>query len=85
MACVNQTRPHYVNQMGKTQSNYLAERHGRGTAWEQHGNRMVCVNPPLMCCCVAVSKNESIVLFVLTLFIWNVYVFVAGMVHLLQV
>jgi hypothetical protein len=33
MACVNQTRPHYVNQMGKTQSNDLAERHGRGTAW----------------------------------------------------
>jgi hypothetical protein len=49
MACVNQTRPHCVNQMGKTQSNDLAERHGRGTAgdqqgngrgtaWEQHGN-----------------------------------------------
>jgi hypothetical protein len=37
MACVNQTRPHYVNQIGKTQSNDLAERHGRGTAWERHG------------------------------------------------
>jgi hypothetical protein len=37
MACVNQTRPHWVNQMGKTQSKSLAERHGRGTAWEQHG------------------------------------------------
>jgi hypothetical protein len=37
MACVNQTRPHYVNQMGKTQSNDLAERHGRGPAWERHG------------------------------------------------
>jgi hypothetical protein len=47
MACVNQTRPHYVNQMEKTQSNDLAERHGRGTAWEQHGNGMVGVNPPL--------------------------------------
>jgi hypothetical protein len=33
MACVNQTRPHCVNQMGKTQSKPLAERHGRGTAW----------------------------------------------------
>jgi hypothetical protein len=32
MACVNQTRPHCVNQMGKTQSKPLAERHGRGTA-----------------------------------------------------
>jgi hypothetical protein len=37
MVCVNQTRPHNVNQMGKTQSNDLVERHGRGTAWEWHG------------------------------------------------
>jgi hypothetical protein len=28
MACVNKTRPHYVNQMGKTQSKPLTERHG---------------------------------------------------------
>jgi hypothetical protein len=28
MVCVNQTRPHCVNQMGKTQSKPLAERHG---------------------------------------------------------
>jgi hypothetical protein len=33
MACVNQTWPHCVNQMRKTQSKPLAERHGRGTAW----------------------------------------------------
>jgi hypothetical protein len=33
MACVNQTRPRYVNKMGKTQSKPLAARHGRGTAW----------------------------------------------------
>jgi hypothetical protein len=33
MACVDQTRPHCVNQMGKTQSKPLAERHGKGTAW----------------------------------------------------
>jgi hypothetical protein len=33
MVCVNQTRPHCVNQMGKTQSNTLAERHGREMAW----------------------------------------------------
>ena len=33
MASVNQTRPHCVNQMGKTQSKPLAARHGRGTAW----------------------------------------------------
>src|SRR5215510_2373132 len=41
MVCVNQTRPHCVNQMGKTQSKPLAGRHGRGTvegnAWERHG------------------------------------------------
>jgi hypothetical protein len=35
--CVNQTRPHCVNQMGKTQSKPLSERYGRGTAWERHG------------------------------------------------
>jgi hypothetical protein len=40
LACVNQTRPHYVNQMGNTQSNDLAERHDRGTAGEQQGNGM---------------------------------------------
>jgi len=33
MASVNQTRPHCVNQMGKTHSQILAARHGRGTAW----------------------------------------------------
>jgi hypothetical protein len=36
MWSVNQTRPHYVNQMGKTHSKPLAARHGRGTAWERH-------------------------------------------------
>jgi hypothetical protein len=35
MACVNQTRPHCVNQTGKTQSKPLAARHGR--AGERHG------------------------------------------------
>jgi hypothetical protein len=44
MACVNQTRPHCLNQMGKTQSKFLAAWHGRGTAWAQHRNGMVCVN-----------------------------------------
>jgi hypothetical protein len=37
MACVNQTRPRCINQMGKTQSKPLAKRHSRGTAWELHG------------------------------------------------
>jgi len=36
MASVNQTRPHSVNQMGKTHSKPLAARHGRGTAWAWH-------------------------------------------------
>jgi hypothetical protein len=44
MACVNQTRPHCVNQMGNTQSKAFLARHGRGTAWARHGNSMVCVN-----------------------------------------
>jgi hypothetical protein len=48
MACVNKTRPHCVNQMGKTQSKPVAERHGRGTAEEWHGNGMVRVNPALL-------------------------------------
>jgi hypothetical protein len=37
MASVNQTRPHCVNQMGKTHSKPLAARHGRGKAWARHG------------------------------------------------
>jgi len=36
MASVNQTRPHSLNQVGKTQSKPLAARHGRGTAWARH-------------------------------------------------
>ena len=46
MTSVNQTRPHCVNQMGKTHSKPLAARHGRGTAWARHGNGMLCVNRP---------------------------------------
>jgi hypothetical protein len=60
MGCVNQTPPDYVNQMGKTQSNDLAERHGRGTAWELHGNGMVCVNPPLQACPVVCHNYNSL-------------------------
>ena len=36
MERVNQSRPHCVNQMGKTRSKPLAARHGRRTAWERH-------------------------------------------------
>ena len=48
MASVNQTRPHCVNQMGKTHSKPLAAWHGRGTAWARHGNGMLNVNRPLV-------------------------------------
>jgi hypothetical protein len=47
MASVNQTRPHCVNQMGKTHSKPLAVRHGRGRAWARHGHGMLYVNRPL--------------------------------------
>jgi len=33
MESANQTRPHYVTQMGKTYTKSLAAWHGRGTAW----------------------------------------------------
>jgi hypothetical protein len=46
MASVNQTRPHCVNQMGKTHSKPLTARHGRGTAWARHGHDMLYVNRP---------------------------------------
>ena len=36
MTSVNQTRPHCVNQMGKTNFKPLAARHSRGTAWTRH-------------------------------------------------
>ena len=49
MAGVNQTRPHCVNQMGKTYSKPLAAWHGSGTAWARHGHDMLCVNRPLVC------------------------------------
>ena len=47
MASVNQTRPHCVNQMGKTHSKPLSARHGRGTTLSRHGHGMLCVNQPL--------------------------------------
>jgi hypothetical protein len=38
MTCLNQTRPHCVNHMGKTQSKPLMEWNGRKTARKGHGN-----------------------------------------------
>jgi hypothetical protein len=40
-ASVNQTRPHYVNQMGKTHSKPLAARNGMGAARARHA---MCVS-----------------------------------------
>jgi hypothetical protein len=48
LACVTQTRPHCVNQMGKTRSKPFLARYGRGTAWARRGTSMVCVNWPLV-------------------------------------
>jgi hypothetical protein len=49
MANAKQTRPHCVNQMGKTHSKPLAARHGMGTAWAR---RAMCESVfilPLLC------------------------------------
>ena len=59
MASVNQTRPHCVNQMGKTHYKPLATRHGRGTAWARHGNGMLSVNRP------EISQNSCILLVII--------------------
>ena len=42
MASVNQTRPHCVNQIGRTHSKPLTARR----AGERHGHGMLCVNWP---------------------------------------
>jgi hypothetical protein len=44
MSFVNQTRPHCVNQMGKTIYKPIMARHGRGTGWARHRNGVVRVN-----------------------------------------
>ena len=62
MASVNQTRPHCVNQMGKTHSKYLAARHGRGTAWARHGHSI------LLCRALLVDKLS---------FIYCLYIFIS--------
>ena len=56
MASVNQTRPHCVNQKGKTHSKPLAARHGRGTAWARHA---MCESA-LSLLCVSVSHRRGV-------------------------
>jgi hypothetical protein len=46
MASVNQTRPHCVNQIGKTHSKPSAARHGRGTAWARYAMCESALNLP---------------------------------------
>jgi hypothetical protein len=58
MVCVNQTRPHFVYNMGKTKSKLLAARHGHGmgTAWYCElalsftRNIACCLVPEIHCC-----------------------------------
>ena len=59
MASVNQTRPHCVNQMGKTHSKRLVARHGRGTAWARHGCVMASVNQTRPHCVNQMGKTHS--------------------------
>jgi len=47
MASANQTQPHSVNQMGKTQSELLEAQYGTGMSWVRHGHGTLCVNQPL--------------------------------------
>jgi hypothetical protein len=67
MAYVNQTGPHCVNQIGKTQSKPLAVRHGRGTAWYvwisltwpavQPEDILIRLS---QCCCFVTSMNDDV-------------------------
>jgi hypothetical protein len=54
---MNQTRPHCVNQMGKTHSKPLAARYGRGTAWARHAMCESALRQPVNM--IADSYNET--------------------------
>ena len=61
MASVNQTRPHCVNQMGKTHSKPLAARtarHSRGTAWARHAMCESAWETAVLCC--GLEKNGMV-------------------------
>jgi hypothetical protein len=59
MTCVNQTRPHCVNQMGKTQYKLLLARRGRGTAQSPHGCGMTYVNKARPNCVNQKGRTQS--------------------------
>jgi hypothetical protein len=52
-ASVNQTRPHCVNQTGKTHSKPLVARHGRGTAWARYA---MCESTLIVLHCMNVGR-----------------------------
>ena len=60
MAIVNQTRPHCVNQTGKTHSKLLAARHGRGTAWARHAMCESALTLPLPLGTLAQSRKAPV-------------------------
>jgi len=59
MTSVNQTRPHCVNQMGKTHSKPLAARHSRGKTWARHGHGLYSTHKVFLC---LYSENVMFVL-----------------------
>ena len=67
MASVNEKRPHCLNPMGKTHSEPLAARHGRGTAWARHAMCETALTRPLseitrcvcVLCTVSTASGES--------------------------
>jgi len=77
MASVNQTRPHCVNQMGKTHSKPLSARHGRGTAWARHAMCESAFNSEYFGVIRLLSDFYVglLLVFIFTLFcgIWNSY------------
>ena len=77
MTSVNQTRKHCINQMGKTHSEPLAARHGRGTAWARHA---MCESALKLClpltdddCFRALMACDSPLIVQRTLYIHKMY------------
>jgi hypothetical protein len=73
MACVNQTRPHCVNQMGKRQSKPLAAWHGWGKACVRHGMCELAFREACSCFEMLVFKT-SIVLYQIAQYIFILHV-----------
>ena len=63
MTSVNQTRPHCVNQMGKTHSKLLAARHGTGMTWARHSMCESALNVPFPSNSKNIFTNYLMVLY----------------------